>query len=164
MPFVVLFILVSAIELAVLIKVGSFIGVFWTIMLILATAVIGVNLLKRQGMEVLMRANPRMSEGSLPASELAEGFLLALAGALLLTPGFVTDSVGFLLLAPGVRKAMMSHVIKFIKPKVVVAGGGFASRQPGGQPFESQPFEKEVRGSHYDRKPEVIEGEYRRED
>ncbi|MDO6749638.1 FxsA family protein, partial [Gilvimarinus sp. 1_MG-2023] len=82
MPFLVLFIVVPLLELAVLIKVGGYIGVIWTLVIIFLTAIIGVNILKKQGMDVLMRASQKMQEGTLPARELAEGFLLALAGAL----------------------------------------------------------------------------------
>ena len=103
MPLLFIFILVPMIELAVLIKVGSHIGVLWTLALIFLTAIIGVTLLRAQGLATLMRAGQRLQEGQLPAQELAEGFLLALAGALLITPGFVTDAIGFTLLLPGVR-------------------------------------------------------------
>ncbi|MFK4751066.1 FxsA family protein [Oceanobacter antarcticus] len=159
MPFLVLFIVVPLLELAVLIKIGGYIGVTWTLVIIFVTAIIGVNILKKQGMGVLMRASQKMQEGTLPARELAEGFLLALSGALLLTPGFLTDAVGFALLAPVVRLALVGHVLKLIKPRVVVAGGGFATRSAAEQ---SSPFaDRPEPGSH---RPEVIEGEYRRED
>ncbi|MEC8523524.1 MAG: FxsA family protein, partial [Pseudomonadota bacterium] len=102
MPLLIIFILVPMAELAVLIKVGSAIGVLWTLALIFLTAIIGVHLLRQQGLATLMKANERMQQGALPAQELAEGFLLALAGALLLTPGFLTDAFGFSLLMPGV--------------------------------------------------------------
>tara|TARA_R110002167_G_scaffold1439_5_gene6819 strand:- start:1277 stop:1858 length:582 start_codon:yes stop_codon:yes gene_type:complete len=158
-PFLVLFIVVPLLELAVLIKVGGYIGVIWTLVIIFVTAIVGVNILKKQGMDVLMRASQKMQEGTLPARELAEGFLLALSGALLLTPGFLTDAVGFALLAPVVRLALVGHVLKLIKPRVVVAGGGFASRSDPEQPA---PFvDRPEPASH---RPEVIEGEYRRED
>jgi len=87
----------------ILLNVGSFIGAFYTVALVLMTAVIGVSLLKRQGLSAFMRANQKMQTGQMPVVEMGEGLMLAVAGALLLTPGFVTDGVGFLLLTPGVR-------------------------------------------------------------
>nr|WP_246624848.1 FxsA family protein [Oceanobacter mangrovi] len=156
-----IFIVVPLIELAVLIKVGSYIGVLWTVLIIFLTAVLGVRILKQQGMGVLMRAQQKMNEGALPASELAEGFLLALAGALLLTPGFVTDAVGFALLVPQIRRSMLGNVMKVIKPRVVV-GGGFGQR-PQADPFQQPRSEQPKQGVHGHR-PETIDGEYRRED
>ena len=166
MPLLLAFIIVPMAELAVLIQVGSAIGALWTILIIMLTAAIGVALLKRQGMEVLTRANQRMSEGALPASELAEGFLLAFAGALLLTPGFLTDGLGFALLVPAFRGTLIGTVLKLLKPKVV--GGahfhGNASEQAGDvHRTPGQPFGKSSAGGSSHR-PEVIDGEYRRED
>jgi len=97
------FLVVPIVEMLVLLKVGSFIGAFYTVVLVLMTAVIGVSLLKRQGLSAFMRANQKMQAGQMPVTEMGEGLMLAVAGALLLTPGFVTDGIGFLLLTPGVR-------------------------------------------------------------
>ena len=99
MPLLIIFIIIPLIELAVILKVNSFIGIGWTLGLILITAFVGVRLLRQQGISTLLRANQKMQQGQMPAQEMAEGFLLALAGALLLTPGFVTDAAGFILLA-----------------------------------------------------------------
>jgi UPF0716 protein FxsA len=105
-----------------------------------------------------------MQQGQMPAQELAEGFLLALAGALLLTPGFVTDAVGFTLLVPATRKALVHKVIAFIAPRMMT-GGSFQS-----DPFnQNAPF-KDVhsqaggsQGSHPQEKI-TIEGEYTKDD
>ncbi len=170
MPLLIAFIIIPMLELMVLFKVGSMIGIGWTLLVIVFTAIVGVSLLKRQGMEVLTRAGQRMNEGSLPANELAEGFLLAFAGALLLTPGFLTDGLGFSLLIPGVRRLLIGSVLKLLKPRVMGAGSFH-----GGGPFQQademhqssrQPFGKGPLG-HTERssqRPEVIDGEYRRED
>jgi UPF0716 protein FxsA len=97
------FLVVPIVEMLVLLKVGSFIGAFYTVALVLMTAVIGVSLLKRQGLSAFVRANEKMQTGQMPVAEMGEGLMLAVAGALLLTPGFVTDGIGFLLLTPSVR-------------------------------------------------------------
>ena len=94
-----------------LIEVGGYIGVWPTIALVMITAVIGVALLRRQGLATLTRGMGRLQRGELPASEIVEGLLLAVAGALLLTPGFVTDAVGFILLTPFTRALIAERVL-----------------------------------------------------
>ncbi len=161
MPKLLIFIVVPVIELAVLIKVGSQIGVLWTLMLIFLTAVVGVSLLRAQGIATLMRANRRLEEGTIPAQELAEGFLLALAGAMLITPGVVTDAFGFSLLVPGVRKALVGSVLKVLKVKAFGRMGAMGAGM--GQPRDvyGQPDPRIHRGANGH---DVIDGEYRRED
>ena len=98
-----IFLLVPLLEIYLLIQVGQVIGAGWTVLLVVLTAVIGVALLKRQGLSTLNRAQRKMQDGELPAHEMLEGMGLVVAGALLLTPGFFTDAVGFLLLFPPSR-------------------------------------------------------------
>ncbi len=98
-----LFLVVSIVEIYLLIQVGQVIGAGWTIFLVVLTAVIGVALLKRQGLSTLNRAQQKMQHNELPAREILEGMGLVVAGALLLTPGFFTDAVGFFLLFPPTR-------------------------------------------------------------
>ena len=95
----------------ILIEVGAGIGAWPTIGLVTLTAVIGVALLKRQGLATLTRAGTRLAAGEWPAREVAEGLLLAIAGALLVTPGFVTDAIGFSLLAPVVRARLAKQLV-----------------------------------------------------
>ena len=108
----VLFIVMPILEMLILLKVGSLIGAWYTVGLVLLTAIIGVNLLKRQGLQTLMRAQRKAQHGALPVSEIGEGLLLAVAGALLLTPGFVTDAIGFALLSPAIRAELAKGVAK----------------------------------------------------
>jgi UPF0716 protein FxsA len=114
----VLFIVMPILEMLILIKVGSLIGAWYTVALVLLTAIIGVNLLKHQGLSTLMRAQRKAQYGALPVSEIGEGLLLAVAGALLLTPGFVTDAIGFALLSPAIRRELAKGVAK----RMVVSG------------------------------------------
>ncbi|MDV2079986.1 FxsA family protein [Marinobacter xestospongiae] len=110
--FLLLFIIMPIVEMAILIKVGAAIGALNTIALVLLTAVVGAALLKQQGLATLLRANQRLNSGELPAREVAEGLILAVGGALLLTPGFVTDTVGFLCLLPGSRHWLAAQALK----------------------------------------------------
>jgi len=106
----VIFLIVPIVEIYLLIQVGQVIGAGWTIFLVLLTAVIGVALLKAQGLSTLQRAQNRLQQNELPAQEILEGIGLVVAGALLLTPGFFTDAVGFLLLFPPTRMLLVKAV------------------------------------------------------
>ncbi len=105
-----LFLLVPLIEIGVFIEVGGLIGLLPTLGLILLTAVLGTWQLRAQGLSTLARARQQMEQGQLPAQELYNGFCLIIAGALLLTPGFVTDAVGFALFVPAFRR-LLRHLI-----------------------------------------------------
>lgn len=107
----VLFFVVPLVEVYFLIKVGSVIGAGWTIFLVVLTAVIGVNLLRQQGLSTLMRAHHVMDQGQIPAMEMLEGIVLAVGGALLITPGFFTDVVGFMCLIPYTRRAFIRRLL-----------------------------------------------------
>ena len=98
-----LFVVMPIIEMWLLIQLGAVIGPLYTISLVLLTAVIGVQLLRQQGFATLWRGRRKLEEGQLPAQEIAEGIILAVSGALLLTPGFVTDAIGFAGLFPPSR-------------------------------------------------------------
>ena len=118
-PFiVVLFLAVPIVEIYLLIQVGQVIGAGWTILLVVLTAVIGVWLLRIQGLSTLTRAQQKLQANELPAREILEGMALVVAGALLLTPGFFTDTIGFLLLFPPTRIAL----VNFAASRMVVSG------------------------------------------
>lgn len=107
-----LFIIIPILEMWVLIKVGSQIGALYTIGLVLLTAIIGINLLRQQGLSTLFRAQQRMNSGQMPVLEMVEGLLLAIGGALLLTPGFITDTIGFACLLPGLRQVIVARLVR----------------------------------------------------
>jgi len=109
--FFILFITLPLLELYVLIHVGSDIGGFNTIALCLLTAFIGGMLIRWQGLMTLIDAQKRMAAGDLPAEHAFHGILLALAGLLLFTPGFITDSAGFLLLFPPLRRWLIHRFL-----------------------------------------------------
>jgi UPF0716 protein FxsA len=100
---VVLFIGVPFAEIYVLLQVGHTIGVFNTLALLVIISVVGAWLAKREGLGVIRRIQRSMEAGRVPGAELVDGFLILLAGALMLTPGFLTDIVAIFLLLPPVR-------------------------------------------------------------
>ena len=113
-----------------LIEVGGYIGTLPTIAAVMITAVIGVALLRRQGLATLTRGMSRLQRGELPAREMVEGLLLAVAGALLLTPGFVTDAVGFVLLTPVTRALIAERVLANVKVVEATGDFGVGARPP----------------------------------
>ena len=110
MPLLLLlFILIPIIEITLLINVGQAIGAWYTVGLVMLSAFIGVNMLRQQGLSTLMRARSRMDSGEIPAQEMVEGLILAVGGALLITPGFVTDFFGFCCLIPFIRRGFVKR-------------------------------------------------------
>ncbi len=114
----VLFILIPLLELYVLIEVGSGIGGMSTIALCLLTAALGGLIIRWQGMSTLIDAQKRMAHGEIPAEHGFHGLMIALAGLLLFTPGFVTDTAGFLLLIPPLR----GFIIRKLLPVQQIGG------------------------------------------
>ena len=117
-----LFMLIPFFEMWILIEVGGWIGALPTIGLVVLTATIGLSLLKQQGLSTLLRARRKMDEGAIPASELVSGVMIAVGGALLLTPGFVTDALGFALLIPKTRQWLLFKLIDRYRDKIVIEG------------------------------------------
>ena len=104
------FIVLPILEMYILIEVGSLIGAFNTIGLVLLTALLGLILLRQQGFQTLLNARNKLLQAELPTEEIVTGIFLAVGGALLLTPGFVTDFIGFMCLLPFTRRFLMSLI------------------------------------------------------
>jgi len=116
---VLLFIVLPIVELAVIIQVGQAIGVFNTIGLLLLVSFVGAWLVKREGLSVWRRFHQQLEMGVVPGREIADGVLVMVAGALLISPGFVTDVFGILLLLPPVRAAVRSAALYRVGRKVI---------------------------------------------
>ena len=108
----ILFLVVPLVEIYILLEVGSRIGVWWTILLIVLTAFVGARLVRLQGIATWRRFQTSLLQNELPALALLEGLCLLLAGALLLTPGFFTDGVGFAILIPGFRRLAIHRLFR----------------------------------------------------
>jgi len=157
-----LFIFVPIIEIGLFIQVGGFLGLWPTIALVLITAFVGASLVRSQGLQTLMSVQNRLQQGELPAQQIFEGVMLAVAGVLLLTPGFMTDALGMLVLLPAPR----AMIAKYLMSKMVVKSmgsngfhGSFQGDQFGQSPFEQNPFHRDdsQQGS-------TFEGEFERKD
>lgn len=112
-PFLLLiFVIIPIVELAVIIQVGQAIGVLNTVVLLLLVSFLGSWLVKREGMAVWRRFQDQVHSGVVPGKEIADGVMILLAGALLISPGFVTDVFGVLLLLPPVRAVVRAALLR----------------------------------------------------
>ncbi len=110
-----LFILVPLIELALLIKVGQWIGVWPTVVLVGITGVLGVILVRQEGVRTMARIQAELSRGQLPHRALLDGACLLVAGAFLMTPGVLTDVLAFALLLPPARSLIQRWIVARLK-------------------------------------------------
>lgn len=110
-----LFAVIPVVELALLIQIGSIIGTFNTIAIVILTAITGAYMVKLEGIGVFSRMQRDMAQGIFPADELLNGVLILVAGALLLTPGFFTDILGFLMVFPGSREIIKKIVKRYLE-------------------------------------------------
>lgn len=145
----IIFVVVPIVEILLLLEVSDRIGGLNTVLAVVLTAFIGINMLKHQGISTLFRAKQRMSNGQIPAQEIIEGLFLAFGGALLLTPGFITDAVGFMCLIGPSRRLMARYLIS----------DGRWSRMFPGQVFFHGP--SAGRANHP--KSDIFEGEFTRD-
>ncbi|MEQ9518947.1 MAG: FxsA family protein [Parvibaculum sp.] len=132
MPFIFLaFVLIPLAEIGLFIQVGGLIGLWPTLFIVIGTAFAGTALLRAQGLAAFSRAQTQMVDGKLPVEEVVHGFCLVIAGALLLTPGFLTDAVGLLLFVPQVRLFLGRKALKWLAAhgSLHVYGAGAAPGQ-----------------------------------
>ena len=116
-PILLTIILVPAVEIYLLIKIGSQIGAMSTILLIFTTAVIGIYYAKYEGLNTLKSGFTQLSKNETPAYEVISGAAIAFAALLLIIPGFATDTLGFLLIFPFSRKIIFYKIAKKFKTK-----------------------------------------------
>ena len=134
---------VPLIEIAVFIQVGGWIGLWWTLTLIVATALAGTAMLRHQGLATLGRAQQTVERGQIPVQEVLDGVCLLVAGVLLLTPGFVTDVAGGLLLVPALRRRLQLWALARLAAsgRINVGSSAFADgwrHQDGGDVIEGE--------------------------
>jgi UPF0716 protein FxsA len=130
MRFLAAFALVALAEVATFFWVGSKIGLIWALALAVATALIGASLVRRAGLSAWSRIRVKVNQGQLPGRELSEGAAILVAGAFLISPGFITDSLGFLLLLPAVRASVHAFLTRRFSARMTVFS---ANRQTRGR-------------------------------
>ncbi len=144
--------LVPIAEIYVLIQVGQVIGVWWTIVLLIADSILGSWLLRREGGRAWTSLRVALAEGRMPAKELADGILIVVGGALMISPGFVTDVFGMLAILPVTRPFGRKLLAGFLSKRLAPGMTG-----PGpwgdGRPRKAQhpePSDDVVRGDVVD--------------
>ena len=108
--------LLPLMELALLIQLYQVTDLGTTLAVVILTGVVGAALARRQGLETWYRIQRRLSEGKPPTTELMDGLMIFIAGALLITPGMLTDAAGFLLLMPPVRRLLRGWLARRLMP------------------------------------------------
>ncbi|REL31628.1 FxsA family protein [Thalassotalea euphylliae] len=173
----ILFVIVPIIEIAVLMQVGSLIGAWPTVAIVVITAWLGAKNVKAQGIATIQNLQTKMAVGEEPSQEIVAGLLLLVAGVLLVTPGFVTDAFGLSLLIPQVRNGLVASVQQHLATQTVqgmqgMGGASFtyrqqshhASGQPHGFEQHTDPFDKARTKTSNVEQGNTIEGEFERKD
>jgi UPF0716 protein FxsA len=147
-PLFVLFVVLPIAEIMLLINVSTSIGGLNTFIIVLVTAAFGAYFVRQQGFSLIQQIQTKLSAGDAPGTEMAEAFLLLVAGVLLITPGFITDILGFLFTLPFSR----APIATFIMSKVL-------TKQAGGVHFTQAGFGSTRPTNNFD-DGETIDGEY----
>ena len=140
-----LFLIVPLAELYVILKVGDAIGIWWTLLLLVADSLLGSWLLRSQGRAVWRRFNEILAQGRVPHREVIDGVLMIFGGAFLITPGFLTDIVGLVLLLPPTRAVVRRMLARRHGPSWPWPAGARAGRPPdydvegSAREYEDQP-------------------------
>jgi UPF0716 protein FxsA len=152
-----LFLLLPIVELFVFVQVAGSMGFGTALLVAIAATVVGVWLVKQQGLGVLRRANDKVARGESPTDEVVNGTLLLVAGVLLLAPGFVTGATGLLLLLPPVRAVLRGTLRRrFAAGPIVITGStrsgrfgpgvGSPSASPRREVLDTDSWEEPARG------------------
>lgn len=152
---VVAFIAVPLIEIYVIVQIGQVIGVWWTILLLIADSILGSWLIKREGGRAWQALSEALAHHRMPAKELADGMLILVGGILMLTPGFVLDFLGLLFILPFTRpvarRLLTGVVSRKLSAGAFTATGGFG---PGFGPGFGHPQQQTRPGP-----TDVVQGE-----
>ena len=123
----ILFITIPILELCIFWILGSRLGFPATLAIIVITAFLGAYLTKSQGLKALTNYQQALTQGKLPHEEVMDGLMILIAGAVLLTPGFLTDVIGFSLRVPNVRTIVKSILKQSLKNKVNIVSDTMGS-------------------------------------
>ncbi len=112
------FVIIPIIEISIFITIGSKIGILNTIAIILTTALVGIFLVRRQGIKLLFDAQQNLSQGIMPTEEIKGGIFLLVSGLLLITPGFFTDFIGFAVFLKPVQNIIATKAKKYFNSRI----------------------------------------------
>ena len=120
----VAFVVMPIVEIWTILQVGAVIGAWWTVVLLVLDSLVGAWLVRREGARSFRAFQESVSRGGVPGREMADGALILVGGALMLTPGFVTDAFGALCVLPPTRALLRSALAGAIARRVVVGPVG----------------------------------------
>jgi UPF0716 protein FxsA len=143
---VLLFILVPIAEIALLLQIGDLVGLWWTIALLIADAILGSLLLRSQGRRAWRRFSDALQEGRPPAREVTDGALIVVGGALLLTPGFISDLGGLAFLLPPTRALIRRLLLRRLGRRMVMSMTTPRGGATRGQPYDVEGSATDVAG------------------
>lgn len=129
MRLLLFFALIALAEMATFFWVESMIGLAWALGIALGTAILGSYLVKRAGTSVWGRLRAKVSQSQVPGRELSDGAAILVAGAFLISPGFITDALGFALLLPTVQGGIYRFVTRKFSSRVNVFTSTFPTRR-----------------------------------
>jgi UPF0716 protein FxsA len=161
----VLFIVIPTVELTLLILFGNITGgPFWPVVLVLGTGFLGAALSRWQGAGVYWRIQSELRAGKLPTTSLLDGFLILVAGLLLITPGILSDLVGISLLIPPIRLLYRALAIRWIKRYFQLPSFPMSGMAPGEMMMDDahSPRRSQVIDSYVIEKSELPESSQRR--
>ena len=115
---VLLFVLTPLVELAILVYLGTIIGALYTILIVVATGILGAFMARNQGLAALSRIRGSIERGIIPSDEIFDGALILAGGLLLLTPGIITDIIGFAVLVPQTRRIIGRWLRSLIRRRI----------------------------------------------
>lgn len=145
------------VEIALFVKSAQWIGILPTIVLAIAAGMVGLAMVKRQGLETTLRARAQLDRGEMPVAEVFDGICLAVAGGLLFLPGFFSDFVAIALLLPPVRHALRAwlsgHVTTVARHPGTGSGTG-PGNGPGAPPGQPPVIEAEYTVVRDDTRPQ----------
>jgi len=113
-----LFVLTPLVELAILVYLGTIIGALYTILIVVATGVLGAFMARNQGLAAISRIRGSIERGIMPSNEIFDGALIVVGGLLLLTPGVITDVIGFAMLVPQTRRIIGRWLRSLIRRRI----------------------------------------------
>ena len=117
--FFLFFIAIPLIDVILFITVGKYIGLWNTIFIIIMTGIVGAILVKSQGINILNKALGEIRSNKVPIFSIFEGIAILIAGAFLLTPGFLTDTLGCILLVPKARNIIINYITMYLKKRTI---------------------------------------------
>lgn len=128
MPILVFVSLFTLLDFVILFSIGSQIGLLITLLLVIGTGVVGLHLIRKEGVATFSRARQRMQAGEIPSNELFTGAALIFGGALLMAPGFLSDALGLACLVPDARRLLFKLLTALgLKVTAQRTGGSYTS-------------------------------------